>query len=72
MSTHLKDELLALPVEERIRLVEELWDSVARDANAVPVTDAQKRELDRRLAVYDDDPEAGIDWTELKARLLTR
>jgi len=72
MSTNLKDELFALPVEERIQLVEELWDSVARDAGAVPTTDAQKRELDRRLAAYDADPRAGIDWAELKARLLDR
>ena len=37
-----------MSVPERIRLVEDIWDSIAADASEVPVTAAQKAELDRR------------------------
>ena len=42
-------EILRLPVEERLRLVESIWDSIAECPEALELTDAQKRELDRRL-----------------------
>ena len=63
-------ELLQLPVEERLKLVEALWDSIAEFPEALELTAAQKQELDRRLAAYEQDPEAGVPWSELKARLL--
>lgn len=44
-----------LPIEERIKLVEDLWDSIAADQQALPLTPAQKAELDRRLDVYEVD-----------------
>lgn len=46
-------KLSKLPVEERIKLVEELWDSIASDQKALSLTDEQKAELDRRLDVYE-------------------
>ena len=45
-------ELLELPVEERLKLVEALWESVAECPEALELTAAQKQELDRRLAAY--------------------
>ncbi len=63
-------ELLELPVEERLRLVELLWESVAECPEALELTVAQKQELDRRLAAYERDPDAGVPWAELKNRLL--
>jgi putative addiction module component (TIGR02574 family) len=51
-------------------LVEALWDSIAEFPEALELTVAQKQELDRRLAAYEQDPEAGVPWSELKARLL--
>ena len=44
-----------LPIEERIRLVEDIWDSIATDQGALPLTDEQKEELDRRLNAYESD-----------------
>lgn len=52
-------KLQDLPVEERIKVVEDLWDSIAVDQKALPFTDAQKTELDRRLDAYDIDKNAG-------------
>ena len=63
-------ELLELPVEERLRLVEALWESIAEFPEALELTAVQKQELDHRLAAYEKDPEAGVPWSELKARLL--
>jgi putative addiction module component (TIGR02574 family) len=39
-------------VDERIKLVEDLWDSIAADQGALPITPDQKIELDRRLSAY--------------------
>jgi putative addiction module component (TIGR02574 family) len=63
-------ELLELPVEERLKLLEALWESIAELPEALELTEAQKQELDRRLSAYQQDPEAGVPWPELKARLL--
>ena len=41
-------EVLQLPVEERLKLVEALWDSIAEFPEALELSAAQKQELDRR------------------------
>ena len=56
-----------LPVEERIKLVEDLWDSIAADQQALRLTDEQKVELDRRLDAYDVDKNRGRLVTEAVA-----
>ena len=57
-------KLSKLPVNERIKLVEELWDSIASDQKALPLTDEQKAELDRRLDSYEADGNRGRLATE--------
>lgn len=61
-----------LSVEERLTLVEDLWDSIAEDNTAVPVTDAQREELDRRLAEHEARPDDVVPWEEVKATITTR
>ncbi len=51
--------LYKLPLDERIRLVEDLWDSIAADQRALPLTAEQRAELDRRLDSYESDGNAG-------------
>jgi len=51
--------LRELPVEERMKLVEDLWDSIAEDRKALPVTTEQKEELDRRVKAYEVDKNRG-------------
>ena len=43
------EEVLQLPVPERIRVVETIWDSIVEHPEALPLTDEQRAELDRRL-----------------------
>ena len=59
-----------LPIEERIRLAQALWESVAAQPGRVPITAAQVRELDRCYDEYLSDPDDGSSWSEVKARLL--
>lgn len=63
------EELLKLSVAERIQLVEDLWDSIAADPEALPLTEEQKAELDRRLAEHEADPDSAIPWSEVRERL---
>jgi putative addiction module component (TIGR02574 family) len=48
-----------LPFHERIKLVEDLWDSIASDQQALELTTEQKAELDRRLDAYELDKNRG-------------
>jgi putative addiction module component (TIGR02574 family) len=69
MKRDLVAEILALPVAERMRLVEAIWDSISAVPEALPLTDWQKEELDRRLAEFDADPDAGSSLEEVFARI---
>jgi putative addiction module component (TIGR02574 family) len=62
-------EILQLGVSERIQLAEDIWDSIAAVPDAVPLTDAQREELERRLVAYREDPTRGSPWEEVKKRL---
>ncbi|HTO81595.1 MAG TPA: addiction module protein [Methylomirabilota bacterium] len=64
--------LLNLPLAERLRLVEALWDSIAEHPDALPLTDAERVELDRRWAEYVQDPTGGSSWADVKARITSR
>lgn len=72
MASHPHFEFRHLSIAERLQLVEDLWDSIAQDANAetLPLTDAEKALLDERLADLERNPEAGSSWEEVKARIL--
>ena len=59
-----------LTVAERIQLAEDLWDSLAEAPEVLALTDAQRDELDRRLAAHRADPDAAISWESLRQELL--
>ena len=63
-------DIAKLSPEERLELLEQLWDSLAPEA--VPMTDAQKEELDRRLDELDREGPAGIPWNEVLDRIRNR
>lgn len=63
------DEIRRLSVAERIGLVEDIWDTIADDTDVDVLTEAQRTELDARLARYRQGTSAGVDWEDIKARL---
>jgi putative addiction module component (TIGR02574 family) len=69
MKSDLVAEILALPVAERVRMVEAIWDSIAAVPDALPLTQWQKDELDRRLAEFEADPDSGATLEEVFARI---
>lgn len=67
-------ELLALDVQSRLALVQELWDSIVSDAKAgdLPLSETERQELDARLREDDDHPEDAVPWSEARAQLRQR
>ncbi len=65
-------EIDNLNVEERLELIESLWESLVVDPDNVPVTDAQKKLLDERLDEIESGDDAGTPWDEVKARIVKR
>ena len=61
-----------LPIEERLALVEEIWDSIAADSAAVPPTEAQRAELQKRIDEDDAHPDDLTSWEQVKASTLSR
>ncbi len=51
--------LRKLPVDERIRLVQDLWDSIATDQTALALSPEQRAELDRRIEAFEADRSPG-------------
>ena len=62
-------EYRKLPIPDRIQLVEDIWDSIAEDARALPLTDEQRAELDRRWAEHEADPASAIPWDQVREDL---
>jgi putative addiction module component (TIGR02574 family) len=61
-----------LPVEEQLMLVEEIWNSIAADSAAVPLTDALRAELQKRIEEDDANPDDVTPWEQVKASTLAR
>jgi putative addiction module component (TIGR02574 family) len=69
MNTISIPDILRLPVQERIRLVELIWDSVAAAPEALDISPAIKAELEKRLLEFEVNPEAGYSWDQVKSRI---
>ena len=66
----MKIDVKQLSAEERLNLIEQIWDSL--EADDVPVTEAQKAELDRRIEEMDRAGERGILWKDVLDRIRGR
>ena len=65
-------DIAALTPEERLSLLEQLWESLAAQPEAVPLTKAQRAELDRRLDDLEREGPVGIPWDEVLSRIRSR
>lgn len=58
-----------VPLDERIRLVEDIWDSIADEQEALKISDEQRRELDKRLEAYRLSNDPGVSALEAIERI---
>jgi len=63
------EDIQALSAEERLQLISALWDSLVDSPEDVPLTDAQRRELDRRLDRYQRGLTQLHSWEDVRARI---
>jgi putative addiction module component (TIGR02574 family) len=59
-----------LPVAERARLVEELWDEVARELEQRPLSEAERRLLDERIREHEETPTDVEAWETARDDIL--
>jgi putative addiction module component (TIGR02574 family) len=71
MSQHAFD-IGALSPEERLTLLERLWDSLANEPERIPLTQGQLAELDRRLDDLEREGPVGIPWEDVLDRIRNR
>ncbi len=62
-------DVASLTFDERLRLLDDLWESLSHTPDAIPVTRAQREELDRRLDDLDREGPIGIPWDEVLRRI---
>jgi putative addiction module component (TIGR02574 family) len=65
-------DIASLTPEERLDLLEELWNSLTTTQQDIPLTDAQRAELDRRLDELEAEGPVGIPWDEVLSRIRNR
>ena len=58
--------------DERLELVQEIWDSIAIEDRAMPLSQTQRNELDRRLAAHRANPNAAIAWEDVESEALNQ
>ena len=69
MSAVLKETILQMSPAERITLALEIWESVEAEAAELPLTQAQKAELDQSLEDMEANPDDELSWEAAKAEL---
>jgi putative addiction module component (TIGR02574 family) len=61
-----------LSSEERLRLIEQLWDSVSETPGSIPLTNAQREELDQRLDDLESSGPEGTPWGQVLQQIRSR
>jgi putative addiction module component (TIGR02574 family) len=69
VNTVIANEIETMSIEEKILLVEDLWDSIALSNQSVPLTDEQKSILDKRLDHFEANPDSGDTWENVRTRI---
>ena len=69
IDSSLLKEINNLSVPEKILLVENIWDSIVISNTKLSVTLEQKRELDKRESDFNENPDDGISWQEVRRKI---
>lgn len=65
-------DTLILSIPERIQLVEDIWDTIAVDPQAIELTEQDKQIIDERLEAYHKDPGLGSPWKDVYQRIVAK
>jgi putative addiction module component (TIGR02574 family) len=63
------NQIKALSIADRIRIVQDILESIAAEQAYPDLTTAQKRELDRRISDYEANPDNVMTWEEIKTSI---
>ncbi|MCL0071442.1 addiction module protein [Thermodesulfovibrionales bacterium] len=72
MKTFTVTDTLGLSIPERIQLVEDIWDTIAVEADSVELTEEEKKIIDERLEAYHQNPNLGSPWGEVFKRIVSK
>ena len=59
-------QFFELTLSEKLQLVENIWDSITKVPEQIPVLDWQKEEPAKRKAAYLQNPDSGSSWKSAK------
>lgn len=65
-------DITQLSRDQQLDLLDRLWENLGRDPDALPLSEAQRAELDRRLDELDAEGPTGLTWDEVVAQSRTR
>ncbi|HJW86988.1 MAG TPA: addiction module protein [Candidatus Brocadiaceae bacterium] len=65
-------DALRLSIPERIQLVEDIWDTIANETDAVELSEEEKRIIDERLEAYHKNPALGSPWEDVYKRIVAK
>lgn len=63
-------EIAEMPIQQRIQLVEDIWDSIAEMPEEVKIPEWHRLELEKRLEAYHANPDEGSPWKDVRKRIL--
>jgi putative addiction module component (TIGR02574 family) len=69
VAKNLLDSVIALPIAERLELLDQLRESVRNDPALEPLSDDDRRILDKRIDDFELDPIEGSSWAEVEGRI---
>ena len=64
-------DIARLTVGERLELIEQVWDSLRREAGVLPLSDAERAIIEARRAEHRADPDAAVDWEMVRGDLIS-
>jgi putative addiction module component (TIGR02574 family) len=67
-----RGELCELSPIERLKLIEDVWETFAGDPESLPLSDEDEKIIDARLAAWRSDPNVGSSWDEVRRRIIAR
>jgi putative addiction module component (TIGR02574 family) len=69
MNSQLVKDARELPLAEQIKLIDALWESIAKQGYEPPLTPEQAAELDRRFDAHRRQPDDVVSWDSIKQEI---